>query len=89
MPQRLHPVEPLPIGTIDAERNKFVQPGHQHPGSVFTETKHLRRFGVDRVGEPLRVETVTENIGVLPEQLIEQEIGVGVDRGDRDVAFRL
>src|SRR5690625_2090011 len=89
VPERLHPMETLPVDAIDAERDEFIQPGHQHPRPILAEAKYLRRFGVDRVSEPLRIETVPEHIGVLPEQLIEQEVGVGVDRRDRDVAFRL
>ncbi len=82
-------METLPVDAIDAERDEFIQPGHQHPRPILAEAKYLRRFGVNRVSEPLRIETVPEHIGVLPEQLIEQEVGVGVDRRDRDVAFRL
>ena len=80
-------MEPLPVDTIDAERDELVQPGHQQSRPVLPDTEHLGRFGVDRVGEPLRVEAVTKHSHVLPEQLIQQKVGVGIDRRDRDVTF--
>ncbi|WP_186369019.1 hypothetical protein [Rothia kristinae] len=88
MPQRLHPMKPLPVMPVDAECDELVQPGHQHSRAVFPEPEHLGGFGVDRVGEPLRVKAVAEDVGVLPEQLIEQEVGVGVDRSDCDMPLR-
>src|SRR5690625_565582 len=40
-PKGLHPMKMRPEATIDAECNEFIQPWHQHAGSVFTEPEHL------------------------------------------------
>ncbi|MFC5123097.1 hypothetical protein ACFPRL_06540 [Pseudoclavibacter helvolus] len=73
---------------IDAERDKLVQPRHQHPSSILAETQDLCGLGVEGVGELLGVEPVLEKRGVLPAHLVEDVVGVEIDGRDRDLAFR-
>jgi len=47
------------------------------------------RLGVDLLREPLRVESFVQDRRVLPEELIECEVSIDVDRRERDEAFGL
>lgn len=50
--------------------------------------QHLGWFGVDLLGEALRVQSIVQDRGVLPEELIQSEIGVDVDRRDSQLPLR-
>ena len=56
---------------------------------IFPEAEDLRGLRVHRVGEPLRVQAVGNEPGVLPTHLIEHEIGVEVDGGHSDMTLGL
>ena len=73
-------MEPVTRDPVRGEGDQLVHPGHEHPGAAFTESQNLRWFGVDRVRKGLGVEAVAQEVGVLPEQLVEHVVGVGVDR---------
>lgn len=84
-PQRLHPqIVPHEV-PIDAERDQLIQPRQQHPSPILAQAESLSRLGVDHLGEPLGFESILQQPSVLPPHLVEDEVGVGVDRGDRDV----
>ena len=46
-PQCLHAMEMMRESAIDAARDEFVQPRHQHAGAVFAKPEHLRGFAVE------------------------------------------
>lgn len=86
-PERLHPIEVLRRMPIDAQCDQFVQPRHQHSGTILTQLKNLSSLGVQSFGKVLRLQAVTQDAGVLPEHLVDHVVGVCVDRGDGDVAL--
>lgn len=53
-------MEMLLESAIDAARDQFIQPRQQQPGSVFAKPEHLRWFTVESLGEPLRIQTITQ-----------------------------
>lgn len=69
-PQSLHSEEVASKAPVDTQVDQLVQPRHEHPGAVFTESKDLGRFGVDRVSEVLSVEPILNQPDVLPAHLI-------------------
>lgn len=84
-PERLHPQVVPHWVPVDAEPHHLIEPRHQHPCPVFAEAQNLRWLGVDRLGEPLCVESIMEKRGVLPEQLVKHIVGVEIESGDTDV----
>ncbi|WP_300344361.1 hypothetical protein [Nesterenkonia sp.] len=65
----------------------MIQPRGHHARSVPAQAQDLGRLGVDLLGKPLRVEPVMQDRRVLPEELIEREVGINVDRGESDETF--
>lgn len=60
-PKRLHPVKVLDGPRLDAQGNQLVQPRHQLPSPLLTDTKNLRRLGIDRGSEFSSVEAILQD----------------------------
>lgn len=47
--------------TLDAQRDQLIQPWHEHPGPILAEVENLRRLGIDRRDEILRIKAMEED----------------------------
>jgi len=82
--ERLRPVEPLRQQAIGAEGGEFVQPRHQYPGAVLTETKNLCGPGVATVEKLFRMKSVGNMPGISPEHLVHEVVAIQIQRGCGD-----
>lgn len=86
-PECLEAVEAFVESAFGAECHHLIEPGHHEACPVASKVQDLGGFGVDLLGEPLGFESVVQDRGVLPEELVECQADVDVDRGDRDLAL--
>lgn len=82
--QRLHPIETLGARPIDTERDQLVQEWCKYPSAVLSKAEYLGRLGVELVGEVMRLEPVCKQLGMLPEDLVDDVVLVQAERGDGD-----
>ena len=88
-PECLESVESLSEPSLNAERDHLINPRHNHPGPISAESQDLRWFRVDLLRETGGVKPIVQHRRVLPEELIESEIGIDTDRRHRHLALGL
>lgn len=70
------------------QRHEFIEHWHQPPYLVFSDPKNLHGVGIQPSGEVACGFAVGDESDVLPEQMLDQMVGVDQQRRDGDVPPR-